>query len=154
GHPVLAVKIQPHCARKEARPSTESCAHRDRPANLEEDGVGCTRRGDQKERKLAESKSLSVSFPSARELLSSYWGLLANGGLVLPARQGLRGGDRVDVDVPIESSGQRCTLKGHVRRAPHDPSAPERVVIAFDPGEPQDMLLSAAWAEIENVPAR
>src|SRR5262249_8498921 len=88
------------------------------------------------------------------ELLSSYWGLLANGGLVLPSRQGLREGDRVDVDVTIESSGQRCTLKGHVRRAPHDPAAPDRVVIAFDPGEPQDMLLSAAWAEIENVPAR
>jgi hypothetical protein len=104
---------------------------------------------------LAETKSLNVTFPSARELLSSYWGLLANGGLVLPSRQGLREGDRVDIDVTIESSGQRCALKGHVvRRAPHDPSASDRVVIAFDPGEPQDMLLSAAWAEIENVPAR
>jgi hypothetical protein len=104
---------------------------------------------------LNDAKTLQVSFPSARELLNAYWGLLANGGLVLPSRQGLREGDRVEVDVSIESSGQRCTLRGHVvRRPPHDPSAPDRVVIAFDPGEPQDMLLSAAWAEIENVPAR
>ena len=27
-------------------------------------------------------------------------------------------------------------------------------IIAFDPGEPHDLLLSAAWAETENVPAR
>jgi Tfp pilus assembly protein PilZ len=104
---------------------------------------------------LAEPKTLSVSFPSARELLNAYWGLLANGGLVLPSRQGLREGDKVDIEVTIETSGQRCHLKGQVvRRPPHDPGAPDRVVIAFDPGEPQDMLLSAAWAEIENVPAR
>jgi Tfp pilus assembly protein PilZ len=104
---------------------------------------------------LAELKTLTVSFPTARELLNAYWGLLANGGLILPSQKGLHEGDRVHVDVAIVSSGERCQLKGQVVRRPTgDEATSDRVVIAFDPGEPQDMLLSAAWAEIENVPAR
>jgi Tfp pilus assembly protein PilZ len=104
---------------------------------------------------LAEAKSISVSFPSGRELLNSYWGLLANGGLVLGESQGLREGDNVALQVTIESSQQQYKLNGHVvRRPPAGGTARERVVIAFDPGEPHDLLLSAAWAETENVPAR
>jgi Tfp pilus assembly protein PilZ len=104
---------------------------------------------------LAELKTLTVSFPTARELLNAYWGLLANGGLILSAQAGVREGERVQVDVAIQSSGERCLLKGQVVRQPaHEEATADRVVIAFDPGEPQDMLLSAAWSEVENVPAR
>jgi hypothetical protein len=100
-------------------------------------------------------KSINVSFPSGRELLNAYWGLLANGGLVLGESQGLNEGDNVALAVTIESSQQHYRLNGQVvRRPPYDPTGRERVVIAFDPGEPHDLLLSAAWAETENVPAR
>jgi len=106
---------------------------------------------------LAEVKSLKVSFPTARDLLNAYWGLLANGGLVLPSPPyGLKQGDRVALEILIESSAITCALGGQVVRHPGVTTAgdDERVVIAFDPGAPQDVLLDAAWAEIDNVPAR
>jgi Tfp pilus assembly protein PilZ len=102
-------------------------------------------------------KPVHVSFPSGRELLNAYWGLLANGGLVLYEHQvhGLSEGDKVELEVSIESSAKSYRLQGRVvRRPPQDASARDRVVIAFDKGEPHDLLLSAAWAETENVPAR
>ena len=110
---------------------------------------------------MPEAKSLRVSFPTARDLLNAYWGLLANGGLVLPSPPyGLTQGDPIALDVTIESSALRCHLNGHVVRHPGttasttESAVSERIVIAFDPGEPQDVLLDAAWAEIDNVPAR
>jgi len=106
---------------------------------------------------LAEAKSLKVSFPTARDLLNAYWGLLANGGLVLPSHPyGLQQGDRVALEIFIESSAIRCSLGGQVVRHPGTAAGQDddRLVIAFDPGEPQDVLLDAAWAEIDNVPAR
>jgi len=102
-------------------------------------------------------KPVHVSFPSGRELLNAYWGLLANGGLVLYEHQavGLSEGDKVALEVAIESSQKTYRLHGRVvRRPPQDASGRDRVVIAFDKGEPHDLLLSAAWAETENVPAR
>jgi hypothetical protein len=99
------------------------------------------------------AKAVNVVFPSGRELLGAYWGLLANGGLVLSEGQNLHEGDNVALEVLIESSQQRYNLSGQVVRRPSAQGG-ERVVIAFDPGEPQDLLLSAAWAETDNVPAR
>jgi PilZ domain len=106
---------------------------------------------------LAEVKSLKVAFPTARDLLNAYWGLLANGGLVLPSPPyGLQQGDRVALEVTIESAAMTCALDGQIVRHPGTASglSDDRIVIAFEPGEPQDVLLDAAWAEIDNVPAR
>jgi PilZ domain len=108
---------------------------------------------------VGETKAIRVTFPSGRELLNAYWGLLANGGLVLQEHhaqgRGLHEGDAVQLEVVIESSQQEYKLAGHVvRRPPAQSGGRERVVIAFSPGEPHDLLLSAAWAETENVPAR
>jgi Tfp pilus assembly protein PilZ len=100
-------------------------------------------------------KSVKVTFPNGRELLDSYWGLLANGGLVLPEPAGLHEGDQVSLELTIESSGQRHLLNGRVvRTPPHAENEPGRVIIAFDPGEPHDLLLSSAWADLENVAPR
>jgi Tfp pilus assembly protein PilZ len=100
-------------------------------------------------------KQVTVTFPNGRDLLSSYWGLLANGGLVLPEAQGLHEGDQVKLDVAIASTDRTYSLRGRVvRTPPHAADTMGTVVIAFDPGEPHDLLLSAAWAETENVPPR
>jgi hypothetical protein len=85
---------------------------------------------------LAEVKSLTVAFPTARDLLNAYWGLLANGGLVLPSPPyGLQQGDRVALEVTIESAGMKCNLEGQIVRHPgHAHTGPndDRIVIAFD----------------------
>jgi hypothetical protein len=106
---------------------------------------------------LAETKALKVSFPTARDLLGSYWGLLANGGLILPSPPyGLTQGDKVEIEILIESSAMRTRLRGQVVRHPGGvgDGTLERVVIAFEPGEPHDLLLDAAWAEIDGTPVR
>lgn len=100
------------------------------------------------------AKSVTVHFSSGRDLLRSYWGLLANGGLVLDDPRGIREGESVTLDVTIVSTGETFQLRGKVVRTPHDPEGAERSVIAFDPGEPHDLLLDAAWAESEHTPAR
>ena len=62
--------------------------------------------------------------------------------------------DAVVLHVSIGSSGESFVLRGKVVRTPHDPENRERVVIAFDAGEPHDLLLDAAWAESEHVAGR
>jgi Tfp pilus assembly protein PilZ len=100
-------------------------------------------------------KQVTVTFPHGRDLLASYWGLLANGGLVLPEPRGLHEGDKVTLEVAIASTDKTYVLRGRVVRTPsHEGDPAGTVVIAFDPGEPHDLLLSAAWAETENVPPR
>ncbi len=100
-------------------------------------------------------KAVSVNFPSGKDVLNAYWGYLANGGLVIRDPAGLSEGDAVALEVFIESLQQRYHLRGQVVRRPNlDATARGQAVIAFDPGEPHDLLLSAAWADTDKVPAR
>jgi len=99
-------------------------------------------------------KQIAVSFSSGKDVLNAYWGFLSNGGLVIRDEQGLREGEAVSLEVTIESSKQRYKLNGQVVRRPERPVQRDKAVIAFHPGEPHDLLLSAAWAETDNVPAR
>lgn len=96
-------------------------------------------------------RSLAVRFGTAADVLDSYWGFLANGGLVLHEDHGLKEGEPVHLEVTIESSRTSVRLSGQVMRPA---TGAKRAVIAFDPGQPQDQLLTAAWSEVENVPAR
>lgn len=97
-------------------------------------------------------REIEVTFSSGRDVLNAYWGFLSNGGLVLSDDHGLSEGEPVTLAVTIESQRQRYRLAGQVVRRPQ--LARKGAVIAFDPGEPHDLLLSAAWAETDNVPAR
>lgn len=99
-------------------------------------------------------KEVRVSFSTGKDVLNAYWGFLSNGGLVIRDDHGLREGESVALEVHIESSKQRYRLNGQVVRRPERPVERDRAVIAFHPGEPHDLLLSAAWAETDNVPAR
>lgn len=102
-----------------------------------------------------DPKSIEVTFPTGRDVLNAYWGFLSNGGLVIDDRHGLREGDPVSLQVTIASSKQHYTLLGQVVRRPgFDAAAATKAVIEFQPGEPHDLMLSAAWAETDNVPAR
>lgn len=96
-------------------------------------------------------KDLEVRFQTGREVLNAYWGYLSDGGLIIPDQGCLEVGDPVSLRVLIESSHTTYSLTGKVVRC--DPSA-RRAVIAFSPGEPQDMLLTQALSDAEQVPAR
>jgi Tfp pilus assembly protein PilZ len=100
-------------------------------------------------------KSIEITFTTGRDVLKAYWGFLSNGGLVLQDEHDLELGDPVALRVTIASSQREYRLRGHVVRRPDvSHASPERTVIEFAPGEPHDLLLSAAWAETDNVPAR
>jgi hypothetical protein len=96
-------------------------------------------------------KDLEVRFETGREVLNAYWGYLSDGGLIIPDQGQLSVGDPVSLSVLIESSRCHYSLSGKVVR--RDTSA-GRAVIAFSPGQPQDMLLTHALADAEQVPAR
>jgi hypothetical protein len=102
------------------------------------------------------NKAVSISFPSGKDVLNAYWGFLAHGGLVIrDPIHGLDEGDAVSLEVTIESLQRHYSLRGQVVRRPNlDTPTGEHAVIAFDPGEPGELLLSAAWADADNVPAR
>ena len=98
-------------------------------------------------------RTTRVVYPTGRELLSSYWGFLASGGITLDAERGEPSafceGDAIVVDVRIASLRKEYRLAGHIRRR-----FDGRALVAFDVGEPQDMLLNAAWADGQEVPER
>jgi hypothetical protein len=95
-------------------------------------------------------RSVSVLFPSGREVLRSYWGFLDRGGLVL-TDEGLIEGDAVRLDVSIKSLKQRYLLNARVVRRASDDG---RAFVAFDEGEQQTLMLNAAWADSHDVPQR
>ena len=96
-------------------------------------------------------KDFKVRFGTGVEVLNAYWGYLSDGGLIIEDRSELDVGDMVALDVHIESSRTNYALAGKVVRRE---SASGQAVIAFDPGQPHDLLLSEALAETDNVPAR
>jgi hypothetical protein len=96
-------------------------------------------------------KQLDVRFGSGQEVLTAYWGFLSDGGLVIPDRGELNLGQLVRLRVHIASSETDCDLGGKVVRL-HQRD--QQAIVAFDPGEPHDMLLTAALAETDDVPAR
>lgn len=100
---------------------------------------------------VPEVKDLEVRFETGREVLNAYWGYLSDGGLIIPDEGELAVGDPVELSVLIESSRSTYSLSGKVVRRD---AAAGRAVIAFSPGQPQDMLLTNALADAEQVPAR
>ena len=98
-----------------------------------------------------EVKDLEVRFETGREVLNAYWGYLSDGGLIIPDQGQLAVGDPVSLSVLIESLRASYSLSGRVVRRD---IAAGRAVIAFSPGQPQDMLLTQALADAEQVPAR
>jgi hypothetical protein len=96
-----------------------------------------------------EPKNVDVCFGTGSDFLHSYWGYLSGGGLIIDGERDLRVGEPVALRVSITSSKSEYRLTGRVVRAMSD-----RATIAFDPSQPHDMLLTAALAETEHVPAR
>lgn len=97
------------------------------------------------------AKDFEVRFNNGQDVLNAYWGYLSDGGLVIEDRAELEVGDAIALRVRIESSSADYALAGKVVRRQNDSG---HAVIAFDPGQPHDLLLSEALAETDNVPAR
>jgi Tfp pilus assembly protein PilZ len=96
-------------------------------------------------------RSVPVQFPSGREVLSSYWGFLEHGGLVLRDSKDLREGDAVVLEVRIKSLKQSYRFAGRVVKRSSDE---KRTFVAFDKGQDQQQMLNAAWADTHDVPQR
>lgn len=98
-----------------------------------------------------DTKRLAVKFGTGQDVLNAYWGYLSSGGLVIPDGDQLGEGDSVALDIRIDSLEAEYSLQGRVVRV--DATQP-RAVIAFAPGQPHDMLLTAVLSETDDVPAR
>jgi hypothetical protein len=96
-------------------------------------------------------KQVEVRFSCGKDVLSAYWGFLSDGGLVIPDRDDFDEGQAIKLSIHIASSDTSYALGGRVVRR-H--MAGQQAIVAFDPGEPHDMLLTAALSETDDVPAR
>ena len=94
--------------------------------------------------------AIDVRFGSGDELLSSYWGYLTGGGLII-ADPGFEVGKPLSMRVTIDSSASQYRLRGTVVKREPDSA---KAIIAFRSGEAHDMLLSEALADSENVAPR
>ncbi|MFO0579167.1 MAG: PilZ domain-containing protein [Polyangia bacterium] len=104
-------------------------------------------------------RTVLVHFPSGKEVLGRYWGMLRNGGLQL-----LRG----DLETPLEDGepGERVRLVVSVQTLKktyqfvvklvdvHGRGGGMRLTLEFLPEEPPDELLDAVWADGCDVPQR
>jgi hypothetical protein len=96
------------------------------------------------------SEAIDVDFANGEELLTSYWGYLTGGGLII-ADPGVEVGEAIALQVTIESSSTKLRLEGTVVKREPDT---QKTIIAFRQGEAHDKLLSEAMAESENVAPR
>jgi hypothetical protein len=96
-------------------------------------------------------KRVEVRFKNGQDVLLAYWGFLSDGGLVIPDREEFAEGQPVRLQVKVASLASDYELGGRIVRR-H--AADRQAIVAFDPGEPHDMLLTAALAETDDVPAR
>jgi hypothetical protein len=100
-------------------------------------------------------RSIRVHFPSGREVLSSYWGFLQHGGLVLHEPRDLAEGDSVVLDVRIKSLKQAWKFLGSVvKRSLAAEGDVPRSFVKFQEGQDQEVMLNAAWADSHDVPQR
>lgn len=95
-------------------------------------------------------KQLDVRFADGHAVLNAYWGYLSGGGLVLAGDGAVDVGDQVALRVQVSSIGSEYRLAARVVRC----DQPSRVIVAFHPGEPHDLLITDALHETEHVPAR
>lgn len=99
---------------------------------------------------MGPTKHLDVRFPRGSDVLAAYWGFLADGGLIIPHGGNVTAGEPVSLRIQVASSGTDVTFTGTIAKL----LEPARAVVAFCPDQPHDLLLSAALAETDNVPAR
>lgn len=99
---------------------------------------------------VSEDTAIDVSFGSGEDLLSSYWGYLTGGGLII-TDPGFEVGVALSMRVTIDSSSSQYRLQGTVVKREPDS---DKAIIAFRAGEAHDMLLSEALADSENVAPR
>ena len=95
-------------------------------------------------------RKVTVSFPSGKEVLGSYWGFLSRGGLVLRSDElgQIAVGEHVDLDIKV-----RSLKRGYATQPQVVQQSDKGTYVLFDRGDHQEML-NAAWADSNDVPQR
>lgn len=99
---------------------------------------------------MSAPSEVAVEFADGEQLLTSYWGYLTGGGLIIDD-PGVEVGEAIALQVTIGSSSTRLRLEGHVVKREPDTN---KSIIAFRSGEAHDMLLSEAMSQSDNVAPR
>ena len=99
---------------------------------------------------MSAASEVAVDFADGEQLLTSYWGYLTGGGLIIDD-PGVEVGEAIALQVTIGSSETRLRLEGHVVKREPDTN---KSIIAFRSGEAHDMLLSEAMSQNDNVAPR
>ena len=89
---------------------------------------------------MSAPSEVTVDFADGEQLLTSYWGYLTGGGLIIDD-PGVEVGEAIALQVTIGSSETHVRLEGHVVKREPDTN---KSIIAFRSGEAHDMLLSEA----------
>ena len=97
--------------------------------------------GDKGREREGDAVKVDVRFADRRDVLNAYWGYLSGGGLIIND-DNLLEGERVDLHVFVEANHSDYELAGKVVRR-----QPDRAVIAFDPGESHNRMLTAALCD-------
>lgn len=100
--------------------------------------------------RMSATSEVNVDFADGEQLLTSYWGYLTGGGLIIDD-PGVEVGEAIALHVTIGSSATKVRLEGHVVKREPDTN---KSIIAFRSGEAHDMLLSEAMSQSDNVAPR
>lgn len=99
---------------------------------------------------MSAKPEVVVDFADGEQLLTSYWGYLTGGGLIIDD-PGVEVGEPIALQVTIKASSTRLRLEGTVVKREPDSN---KSIVAFRAGEAHDMLLSQAMSQSENVAPR
>ena len=99
---------------------------------------------------VRQEVAVDVSFRSGEDLLSSYWGYLSGGGLIIPD-PGIEEGEPLLMHVTLAGSANVHPVAATVVKREEGSN---RSIVAFAAGQVHDLLLSEAIADSEDVAPR
>lgn len=93
---------------------------------------------------------LRVAYEAGRDLFDVFWNFLQSGGVIVPSSGGAMEGEPVLAAVRIRSLKKEWHFRSRIARLGGD----GRAWVAFDPGQEQEAMVNAAWADTYAVPER
>jgi hypothetical protein len=93
---------------------------------------------------------LRVAFEAGRDLFEVFWNFLQSGGVVLASSGGAVQGEAVRCEVRIRALKKEWSFDAKIARIDER----GRAFVAFEPGQDQEGMVNAAWADTYLVPER